>query len=248
MIYFSICSRKDKQTRSLNKLVNWINQDNSLNYSIAYDAKSIYDGHTQNIEQFKSFKGGLTDDDIIVLIHDDLEILSTQDQVREYLQITRQPKTGFVGLCGACKFDVDGAWWNARTSGEARGFCFQGDDTQTMRPNYFGRSGQVIVLDGIFLAITYKKLKEIGLDQPKYLSDGWDFYDIHLTFSAHQNGYTNYTVPIITMHESNGQMRKGWFNSKEEFMMFHKKEIPCRIPYQNTHGLPIESGENTWSI
>jgi hypothetical protein len=248
MIYFSICTRKDKQPKSLSNLLNWISKDNSIDYSLSYDSKSIYEGHKYNIDQFKSFKGGLTDDDIIVLCHDDLDILSTQDQVKEYLQIARQPKTGFVGLCGASHYNVDGAWWNARNSGEARGFCFQGNDIQTMKPNYFGRSGQVIILDGIFLAITYKKLKEIGMDQPKYLSSGWDFYDVHMTFTSHQLGYNNYTVPILAMHESDGRMREGWFKAKEEFMMFHKREVPCKIPYNLTHGLPVETGENTWSI
>ena len=172
------------------------------------------------------------------MCHDDLEILSTHAKVIEYLSLANAPDTGFVGLAGATAFGNDGAWWNARNTGEARGFVFQGDDMKTAAPNYFGPAGEVVVLDGIFLAITYKNLQKIKLKQPSYLSDGWDYYDIHLTFTAHRIGKKNYTVPIVAMHESRGEMRSSWHTVKEEFMNVHGKFIPYRIPYKETTGLP----------
>ena len=108
-----------------------------------------------------------------------------------------------------------------------------------MTPNYFGPAGQVVVLDGCLIAATYKTLKDIGLSQPDYLSSGWDYYDIHMTFLAHYKGYANYVVPIMIRHESSGQMREGWYQAKNEFMRKWGVAIPCRLPVDKTQGLPI---------
>ena len=242
MIYLSICTRQKEEDKVSNTLQSLIDYSNiaSIGYpkvdmkcKIATNAPSIYEGHTENINW--SF---LTDDDIVVFVHDDVEILSTPDKFKEYIEIARKPGVGFVGVAGAASFQRDGAWWTARNSGHARGFVWQGVDDQTMSPNYFGRSGQVIVLDGCLIAATYKTIKKVGLDQPDYLSSGWDFYDIHMTFTAHYKGYSNYAVPIMIRHESDGQMREGWYKAKDEFMKRWNKDIPCSLPMDKTNGLP----------
>ena len=242
MIYLSICTRQKEEDKVSNTLQSLIDYSNiaSIGYpkvdmkcKIATNAPSIYEGHTENINW--SF---LTDDDIVVFVHDDVEILSTPDKFKEYIEIARKPGVGFVGVAGAATFQKDGAWWTARNSGHARGFVWQGVDDQTMSPNYFGRSGQVIVLDGCLIAATYKTIKKVGLDQPAYLSSGWDFYDIHMTFTAHYKGYSNYVVPIMIRHESDGQMREGWYKAKDEFMKRWNKDIPCSLPMDKTNGLP----------
>jgi len=237
MIYFSICSRKDKQPKSLQKLINYSNQNEFTDIKVSYDSTSIYDGHKQNIEFFKESKI-LEDDDIIIMCHDDIDIISQPEELLKYLSLARKPGVGFLGLAGACHL-ADGAWWNARKTGEARGFVFQGTDKTTMVPNYFGRSGQVLVLDGCFLAATYKTIKNVGMDEPAYLETGWDFYDIHLTYKAYLDGFANYTVPIIAMHESSGQMREGWYNARKKFMNHHVSTLPyAKLMIDKTNGLP----------
>ena len=237
MIYFSVCTRQGKQQKSLKKLINYCKGDEALRVSVAYDASSIYDGHRQNIELFK--KMPLEDSDIIVLCHDDLDIISTQKELIKALRVAQEPGVGFVGLAGACQIPHDGAWWNARRTGDTRGFVFQGTDATTMYPNYFGKSGQVVVLDGCFLGLTYKTLKVVGLEEPDYLETGWDFYDIHLTYKAHLKGFANYTVPIIAMHESAGIMREGWFAAKDRFLRNHMVTLPhSKLTVSKTNGLP----------
>tara|TARA_R100001443_G_scaffold18754_2_gene29893 strand:+ start:1040 stop:1759 length:720 start_codon:yes stop_codon:yes gene_type:complete len=238
MIYFSVCSREGKQPKSLDKLIKYCNSDEAFRISVTYDASSIYDGHKQNIRLFKRWMA-LEDSDIIVLCHDDVDIISNQKEVLQLLSVARKPGVGFVGLAGACQLPPDGAWWNARAVGDTRGFVFQGIDATTMYPNYFGKSGQVIVLDGCFLALTYSTLKTIGLEEPDYLETGWDFYDIHLTYKAHLKGFANYTVPIIVMHESAGIMREGWFAAKDKFLSNHAATLPhAKLTVNKTHGLP----------
>lgn len=237
MIYISICSRTSKKPKSLSKLINYSNSNDFTRINISYDSTSIYEGHKHNINFFK--KLNLEDDDIIVLCHDDIDILSRPEDLLQYLSITRKPGVGFVGLAGSCYLPTDGSWWNARKNGNARGFVFQGDDPVTMLPNYFGKSGQVVVLDGCFLAATYKTIKTVGLDEPDYLKTGWDFYDIHLTYKAHLDGFSNYTVPIIAMHESSGMMRKGWYDARNNFLRHHASTLPySKLIVDKTNGIP----------
>ena len=243
MIYLSICTR-DKHSKALLELMHYskglnTTLSNHANYVVAHNASSIYEGHSNNIKELEERASPPKDNDIIVLVHDDVEILSAPAKFSYLTSLAAKPGVGFVGVAGACNFTKNGSWWNARLSGEARGFVWQGDNEVTMTPNYFGPAGQVVVLDGCLIAATYKTLKDIGLSQPEYLSSGWDYYDIHMTFLAHYKGYANYVVPIMIRHESSGQMREGWYQAKNEFMRKWGVAIPCRLPVDKTQGLPI---------
>ena len=233
MIYLSVCTRSKSKYRNT-----FIALDNySHTTKVAIDAPSIYEGHNANVQGLIE-KETLQDDDIIVFIHDDVEILSTPSKFFKLIEIAKKPGVGFVGVAGACNFTKNGSWWAARQTGETRGFVWQGDNEETMTPNYFGPAGQVVVLDGCLIAATYKTIKDIGLTQPDYLSSGWDYYDIHMTFLAHYKGYANYVVPIMIRHESDGQMREGWYKAKDEFMKEWNVDIPCKLPVDKTNGLP----------
>jgi GT2 family glycosyltransferase len=236
MIYISVCSRSTNKPKSLKNLIDYCNRD-FLTIRISYDSTSIYEGHKENIEFFKTLN--LQDEDIIVLCHDDVDILSKQEDLLKYLNLARRPGTGFIGVAGGTYMPNDGAWWNSRRTGDSRGMVFQGISHITMQPNYFGKCGQAIFMDGCFLAATYSTIKKIGLDQPDYLETGWDFYDIHLTYKAYLDGFTNYVVPIMIMHESPGMMREGWHIAKEKFLRHHASTIHrSKLVTDKTHGLP----------
>jgi len=237
MIFFSVCSRSGKEPKSLKKLIDYCSSSEALGISVTYDANSIYEGHEENIKFFK--KMPIEDNDIIVLCHDDIDIISKVEDLINYLNVARKPGVGFVGLAGSCYLPSDGAWWNARKNGAARGFVFQGENRETMMPNYFGKSGQVLVLDGCFMAITYGNLKKVGLVVPEYLGTGWDFYDIHLTYKAYLDGFSNFTIPIVAMHESPGMMREGWFAARDKFLRHHAATLNhSRLLIEKTNGLP----------
>jgi hypothetical protein len=203
---------------------------------------SIYEGHAKNIKSYEqsSYKG-LNDDTIILMCHDDVQILSDDDTLIKYLELCNKPGVGFVGIAGSTvlgSHDTNHGWWNARKYAKTRGFLFQGEDEVSMTPNPFGPCGQVVVLDGCFIACSYKTLKAVGFTKPSYLSSDWDFYDIHLTFAAHLQGLNNYAVPIMIRHESPGNMRDPWYTSRDEFFRHHRSNLPCSIPFEKTHGLP----------
>ena len=235
MIYLSVCSRRNDRAKELEELHSfkalWPTEYEGLVLHIAYDAPSIYEGHKENLEDADP-------DDICILLHDDVEILSTPDELYKYVEKCRISNTGFVGVAGASNLRADAIWWNARNHKEARGFVFQGSENTDMVPNYFGKSGQVVVLDGCFMACTKENLDAISLDKPAYLSSDWDFYDISLTMKAHMMGLTNYVVPIITRHVSSGEMRDGWNTSRMEFIKEYKAYLPCKLNMERTDGIP----------
>lgn len=242
-IILSICSRLNKESKSLSSIKDYVNKTPShidMRIAVAYDAPSIYQGHTQNLDWIQQ-QYKLEDDDIIVMCHDDIQIMSNHHEFERLLQTCLKANVGFVGVAGSTYYDatkIGGAWWNARHMGAARGFVFQGQDEVFMTPNYFGPYGQVVCLDGCFLACSYKTLKAITLSRPSYLSGPWDFYDIHMTSKAHLLGYSNYAVPIIIRHESPGEMRQEWYKAKDEFVKTHRSQLPIILIHNKTHGLP----------
>jgi hypothetical protein len=237
MIYLSVCSRRENQPPELSKLENLegIGPNDDIQVLVCYDAESIYDGHKSNLSSVDQY---LDDNDIIVLVHDDVEIISNSKILEKALRICRKPGVGFVGVAGAVNLNTRAIWWESRLSNESRGFVFQGRDVTTMSPNNFGPYGQVVVLDGCLIAATYGTLKKIGLDQPSYLTSKWDFYDLHLTFKAHMLGLSNFAIPVTIRHSSEGSPREGWNESRLEFIREHGKWLPCKLPMDKTQGVP----------
>lgn len=244
-IVFSVLTRRYKQPNSLVKLLDSIASwpssfINCPGILTNYDASSIYDGHKASLQRIEESKY-YDKDTIFVMCHDDIEIISSPSIVMDQLKLCNNPNTGFVGVAGATRFDntgMQGMWWNARYTGETRGFVFQGNNLETVTPNYFGNPGQVIVLDGVFLAIELGKLKKLGLEKPHYLSSNWDFYDIYMTMNAHMSGLNNYVVPITIKHESPGEMRKEWFTARDQFCKYNNQYLPITLNYSKTTGLP----------
>ena len=100
-----------------------------------------------------------------------------------------------------------------------------------MYPTYFGNLGEVVVLDGVFLAATKRTLRSIQLAQPKSFEGPWDFYDIFYTFQAYTKGKKNYTIPIQMRHESGGDItgRDSWHKNREAFIRILGKYLPASI-------------------
>ena len=246
MIYLSVCSRRENTPKELETLTDLVDGEGYIandgdgylvdSYVLleAYDAESIYKGHQSNLASVKDLK----DTDIIVFLHDDVEVISNSWALGEALEVCRKPGVGFVGVAGAVNLGRDAIWWNSRQTGEGRGFVFQGDENHNMTPNYFGPCGQVVALDGCLIAATYETVKKVGLDQPDYLTSKWDFYDLHMTLTAHLEGLNNFVVPAIIRHASPGTPRDGWQQSRQEFIKKHGKYLPCKLPLEKTLGLP----------
>lgn len=235
-----ICSRSNSKPDTLSPLLGYLARVPGVDLDdlhVVLDASSIYDGVTTGLTR-SAVKIPLSSNDTVIICHDDIKVLSNLGDFERYLNITRRPNVGFIGVAGCTTLDKDPVWWNSRQKDETRGFVFQGGNDTEMFPNYFGVYGQTIAMDGCFLATTVGVLQSIGVVQPKYVTSPWDFYDIHLTLTAYLKGFTNFAVPIIVRHTSRGEMRQGWHISKQEFARHHARNLPAKLPKDKTNGFP----------
>ena len=116
--------------------------------------------------------------------------------------------------------------WKA---GSHSGYVFHGKSITSMEATFFGQLGQVVVMDGVFLAATIRTLREIQIKKPKSFQGSWDFYDIFFTFQTFLKGKKNYTLPIQVRHESIGELagRDSWHKNRESFINIFKKHLPA---------------------
>jgi glycosyltransferase involved in cell wall biosynthesis len=175
----------------------------------------------------------IADDDIIVMCHDDIEIITDGNEYQSILKESlNDPKIGFVGVAGTTYLDKDAVWWEMerRQKGLHSGFVFQGVCMRDSYPNWFGPWRNVVALDGCFIATKARTIRKIGFAKPKQFPGNWDFYDLHYTVTAYEMGYVNKTVPIITLHNSEGQLvgRDSWHANRKEFIKMHRLPVWCK--------------------
>ena len=188
---------------------------------------------------FEAYKKGMDlcdakDGDIIILCHDDIELLDSKEDFIGKLAICIQPETGIVGPAGTTNLGNDAVWWNQERwqAGYHRGLVHHSHEEKNKvihSPTHYGPYGQVVALDGLFLAARKKVWDIVGLDKPKYYEGNWDFYDIHYTTTAHLKGYKNLAIPIKIVHHSSGELvgRDSWHDNRQAFIRNSILPITC---------------------
>ena len=187
--------------------------------SLIVNSESIFDGYRKAFE-----KANPDPSDIIILCHDDIEILNSYESFKDLLfkHFFLPEDTGFIGPAGTTHLGNDAVWWNHDNwkKGLHRGFVLHGENINKCKTTYYGEYERVVALDGLCLVTTAKTINAIGLDKPEYFEGDWDFYDIHYTTKAHLMGLKNYTVPLMILHNSMGELagRDSWHKNRQAFI------------------------------
>jgi hypothetical protein len=188
--------------------------------------KSIFSGYKNAFDKIDP-----DDNDIFILCHDDIEINETPEDIVKGISIVNAEGFGFAGVAGTKLLGVDAVWWEQERwkQGHHSGQVHHLEKktrgaTDTFYPTYYGPTSKVVALDGLFLAVSAKTLRHIGLEKPSYLIGDWDFYDIYYTFSAYKEGFTNITIPLKVAHHSSGELvgREGWTQNRIAFIQNNK--------------------------
>ena len=224
-IHAFICTRSKKLEKTTQDLVEYYN-DAGIKVSLIAGARSIFSGYKSAFE-----KANPAPEDIIILCHDDIEILVNKKLFLTLLiDKLSYKKNGFVGVAGTTRLGESGVWWDIKLWQDQfhSGFVLHGHDINKADPSFYGKYRRVVALDGLFLAATADTLRKVDLAKPDYLSGDWDFYDIHYTVSAHKQGFQNHTLPIMIMHHSSGELvgRDSWHNNRKAFLNKYKNDIP----------------------
>jgi len=224
MIYAFICTRSKKLNETATKLSRYLSSA-SISVKFLVNQNSIFSGYS------KAFiSNDIKDDDIVILCHDDIEILTDKSLFLEILvNNCLKSSVGFVGVAGTKKLTQNAIWWNPDVwrEGKHSGVVWHGTDALHPDLTYYGHYGQVVVMDGLFLAASGRTLKKVSLEKPDYLHGDWDFYDLHYTLTAHKKGLKNLVVPICILHNSKGELvgRDGWDENRKLFIQKHNLPI-----------------------
>ena len=223
--YALICTRSKNLSDTTQKLVSYLSRGN-IEVKLIVGSKSIFEGYSTTVKKINP-----SPDDIIILCHDDIEILSSLDNFKKVLiKELKNKKRGFVGVAGTTKLSNSAVWWEHSLWKQQfhRGVVLHGSDITNGVPSYYGEFSQTVVMDGLFLAATGRTINKVSLEQPQYLPENWDFYDIHYTYTAHSLGLENKAVPIFILHNSRGEVenKHSWHKNREAFINKNIKNFP----------------------
>lgn len=230
-IYTLICTREDEENFSptLKALIYYLSRVD-IEVKPLIKKNSIFSAYDEALKELNP-----SDEDIIILCHDDIEILNDVEVFkRELIKGLSDEKTAFVGVAGSKTIGKDAVWWSADNfkQGKLRGLVYHGDSIHNMMPSLYGpQSDSVITLDGLFLAAKAKTLRKIGLEKPFNYPGEWDFYDIHYTVKAYNEGYINRVIPILIRHQSTGESmftRESWNKNRMMFIKDNFLPLTCK--------------------
>jgi|2_EtaG_2_1085320.scaffolds.fasta_scaffold17938_2 hypothetical protein len=193
---------------------------------------------------FEAFDTGVKDqdikaDDLVIFCHDDIEILTSPWDFNLFIEKNLEDSnSGFVGLAGTRLLRSSCVWWEDMQTPHAdshlnplAGSVYHGDKKAEIFQTYFGPLGDVVVMDGLFLAAKGRTVNTIQLKKPKCFPGNWDFYDIFYTSQAHMKGLRNRVIPLQVIHYSRGEIKgkTSWHENREAFADLFKKNLPLHI-------------------
>ena len=214
-IFAVICTRDKNLSSVTHELLHTLSSY-GVEVKLLVNQKSIFGAYSKGLN---SCKASATD--IIIFCHDDIKILSPKLEFLAALSKCVEQETGIVGAAGTTNLGTDAIWWFKERW--EQGF-HRGKVKHILKNRVevtpYGDPGQVVALDGLFLAARKQIWEEVGLDKPEYFEGLWDFYDIHYTTSVHNLGYKNYAIPLDILHLSGGDLvgRDSWHKNREAFI------------------------------
>jgi len=187
-------------------------------------AKSIYDAYNDTIKSL-----GIVAKDVVILCHDDIEILFSKDKFNEIIdEALSENNVGFAGVAGTPVLSRKACWWQSLERGKMGGYVYHGKDLSQVA-TYFGPEKYAVALDGVFLCAQGSLLNTIQLTKPKSFEGAWDFYDVFYTFQAHLKGFRNKILPLQIRHESPGKPRPSWDMNRKSFIKIFGKHLPATV-------------------
>ena len=188
------------------------------------NAESIFAAHKKGI-------GDVQDEDFVILCHDDIEILLDEQRFNEVVDYHLQnEKVGFIGVAGSSKVGTEIGWYQCATKyGSGKGSAYHGKSVAEMFLSYFGPTGPVVVLDGLFLAATGKTINSIKIAKPAHIKCTWDWYDFFYCIQAHMRGKENRAVALPIRHESGGRYTELFFSDIPRWKKLLAKHLPLVV-------------------
>ena len=227
--YFALIPTKSTELKEVTKELLSYLAKTGIDVILLPNKKSIFSAYSEGLSLIK--QKGAQPNDVIILCHDDIEILNKPEHFREQLaKVAVNYKTGFSGPAGTTFLGPNATWWDHQVwqQGHHSGFVLHGTKFD-QHTTYYGDYRRVVVLDGLFLAARYNTLESIKISKPDSFEGLWDFYDLYYTMQTHKKGLHNITLPFLVRHESMGELagRDSWHKNREAFIKMYN--LPEKI-------------------
>jgi len=178
---------------------------------------------------------------IVVLIHDDLEF-DTNKWGEKVLKIfEKNPEYGIVGLAGTTVLPKSGQWWEDRT--KMWGIVNHKHEGKKWESKYSPslelKLKDVVLVDGLFLAINKQNIKE-SFDETV---DGFHMYDVAFCYKNFVEGVKiGVTTQVRVTHLSIGMTNNQWENNRQLFAEKYSDNLPLKVKYDDNTKLNVLIG------
>jgi hypothetical protein len=182
-----------------------------------HDARSLCEGYRRGLARCRG--------ELVVLCHDDIEILSPDFATRLRRHLAAHDIVGVVGtsrLAGA-------AWLQSGWPHQHGVIAHAVPGERPYRVELYGASAPVVpgiqALDGVFIAGRRAVIEAIGFDAATF--DGFHLYDMDMTFRAYRAGFRLAVAwDLCLVHQSAGRMDEGWRRHAQRFLDKHRDHLP----------------------
>lgn len=192
----------------------------------------------KNLSQVYNEIIGESDNDIIVLCHDDIYFDTNNWSGKLVKLFDKNPEYGILGMAGTTHMPISGMWWDDRT--KMYGIVNHengGKKWESRYSNSFENSIKpVVIVDGVFIAIHKKRIKEL-FDETV---DGFHMYDVNFCF---KNFLSDVNIGVLTniriTHKSIGMTNDQWETNKNIFVNKYKTNLPAKVKFKSTDKLNV---------
>lgn len=167
--------------------------------------------------------------DIIILTHDDI-YFDTNAWYNKILRHFEKTDYGILGMAGTTYLLETGKWWENRM--KMVGIVNHEADGRKWESKYANNIGndikQVVIVDGVFIAIHRGRLKKHFNEEFK----GFHFYDLPFCFENHLEGVkVGVMTNVRITHKSIGMTNEQWETNRQFFSKKYAKNLPSKIPF-----------------
>lgn len=166
-----------------------------------------------------------SENDIVVFMHDDLILETTNITPKIVKMLEKHPDYGIIGIAGTDKL-TSGMWWQNRDNM----FGVVGHLHQGKRHvNRYSKGvfndvlKDVVVVDGLFFIVHKNRIKKEFNEE----FEGFHFYDISFCVENYLDGVkVGLTTKFEVTHKSIGEVNKKWEKNKLFFEALYGKSLP----------------------
>lgn len=179
-----------------------------------------------------------SENDIVVLIHDDLEF-DTKNWGDKVINIfNKNPEYGILGLAGTTQLPKSGMWWEDRT--KMYGIVNHKNQGKKWESKYSPSLGNklknVVLVDGLFISINKKNIKE-RFDESV---EGFHMYDVNFCVKNFLSDVKiGVTTEIRVTHLSVGMTNEIWEENRKIFVNKYESLLPLKVKINNGEKLNV---------